>query len=349
MIHPIMRRPRLTVASLLVPVIIVIGVSLWSAAPWKGNPPHPSDASAGRAGVPGVMGVPGPPGRPAPTFFEPVWKVDKNQIEPGEQVTVTLALKNVWSHRIELTDFPGTARLNRIGTDNEEPIPVELTGGEEASIVLDPGEELIAFTEVSPEMSADLEPGGYYLRMDVRLVTEREDSERSESEMGFGSGITFVVTPPEGALDTTIIVRQAREDDGVQLTLDSMHFSPVLSTAVVLAPSSVGPSEATGSAPAPVPTRTSQSLGTPTPMAAPFPAAVDAPDLTASFSPDGGPWQELRSSRPQATPDGIRYRWTFDPVSANVETLKVAVTSVAQAGSEDALLWEWTVPLQEQD
>ena len=169
--------------------------------------------------------------------------------------------------------------------------------------------------------------------------------------MGLGSGIIFVVTPPGGVLDTTITWRETREDDGVQLTLDSIHFSPALSTAVVLAPPSEWPSGVTGAEPvlAPAPTRTPQSLGTPTPMAAPFPAAVDAPVLTAGFSIDGGPWQELRSRRPDATPDGIRYRWTFDPVSANAETLQFAVMSVAQAGSEDALLWEWTVPLREQD
>ena len=64
--------------------------------------------------------------------------------------------------------------------------------------------------------------------------------------MGFGSGTLFVVTPPEGALDTTITLRQTREDNGFQLTLDGIHFSPALSTAVVLAPSSAGPSEVTG-------------------------------------------------------------------------------------------------------
>ena len=185
--------------------------------------------------------------------------------------------------------------------------------------------------------------------MDVSFVTEREDSERREAGMGFGSGTLFVVTPPEGSLATTMTLRQVREDGGVQLTLDSIHFSPALSTTMVLAPLSAGPSKVTGARPAPAPIRTPQSLGTPTPMAAPYPAALDAQDLTARFSIDGGPWEELRSRRPDVTPDGIRYRWTFGPVSANAETLTLAVTSVAQSGSGDALLWEWTVPLQEQE
>ena len=258
-------------------------------------------------------------------------------------------LKNVWSHRIEITDFPAAASLNLLGTDSEEPIPVQMTRSDGASVTLDPGDELTAVTVISPELSADLEPGGYYLRADVSFVTEREDSERREAGMGFASSIIFVVTPPGGVLDTTITLRQVREDGGFQLTLDSIHFSPALSTAVVLAPSPAGPSEVTGSRPAPVPTRSFQPLGTPTPMAAPYPAAVDAPELTASFKTDGGPWQELRSRRPDVTPDGIRYKWTFGPVSANAETLTLAVTSVAQTGSDDALLWEWTVPLQEQD
>ena len=258
-------------------------------------------------------------------------------------------LKNVWSHRIEITDFPAAASLNLLGTDNEEPIPVQMTRSDGASVTLNPGDELSAFAVISRELSADLEHGGYYLGMDVSFVTEREDSEWREAGMGFGSGTLFVVTPPEGALATTMTLRQVREDGGVQLTLDSIHFSPALSTAVVLTPSSAGPSDVTGSKSAPVPTRTFQPLGTPTPMAAPYPAAVDAPKLTARISLDGGPWQELRSRRPVATPDGVRYRWTLGPVSANAETLTLAVTSVAQAGSEDALLWEWTVPLQEQE
>ena len=84
-------------------------------------------------------------------------------------------------------------------------------------------------------------------------------------------------------------------------------------------------------------------------MAAPFPAAVDAPDLTARYRIDGGPWQELRSRGPSVTPTGIRYKWTFGPASANADTFKFAITSVAHLGSEDTHLWEWNVPLQEQD
>ena len=268
---------------------------------------------------------------PAPSILETIWGVDKSQIEPGEQITVTLVLKNVWSHRIEITDFPAAAMLNRVGTNNEEPIPVQMTRSDGASVTLDPGDELSAFAVISPELSADLEPGGYYLGMDVSFVTEREDSERRESGMGFGSGTLFVITPQGRVLDTTMSVRQVREDAGVQLTLYSIHFSPARSTAVVLAPSSAGSSKVTGARPAPAPTRAFQPLGTPTPMAAPYPAALDAPDLTARFSMDGGPWQELRSRRPDTTPYGIRYRWTFGPVSANAETLTLAVTSVARA------------------
>ena len=82
---------------------------------------------------------------PAPSILETMWRVDKSQIEPGEHVTVTLALKNVWSHRIEITEFPAAASLNLVGTDNEEPIPVQMTKSDGASVILDPGEKLTAF------------------------------------------------------------------------------------------------------------------------------------------------------------------------------------------------------------
>ena len=342
----ILRQPRLAVAAILVLTFLVAGATLWSATPWRGSSPQLSDASPERSAVQGVKAVSGPPSRPAPSILETIWKVDKSQIEPGEQITLTLVLKNVWSHRIEITDFPAAAMLNRVGTENEEPVPVQMTRIDGATVILDPGDELTAFARVSSELSADLKPGGYYLRMDVSFVTESEDSERREAGMGFGSGTLFVITPPGRVLDTTMTLRQVREDVGFHLVLDSIHFSPALSTAVVLAPSSAGPSDVIGARPAPAPTRTFQPLGTPTPLAAPYPAAVDALDLTARFSLDGGPWQELRSRRPVSTPDGVRYRWTFGPVSANAETLTLAVTSVAQAGSEDALLWEWTVPFR---
>ena len=123
----ILRQPRLAVAALLVLTFLVAGATLWSATPWNGNSPQLSDASPERSAVQGVKAVSGPPSRPAPSILETIWEVDKSQIEPGEQVTVTLDLKNVWSHRIEITDFPAAASLNLLGTDNEEPIPVQMT------------------------------------------------------------------------------------------------------------------------------------------------------------------------------------------------------------------------------
>ena len=94
------RQIRPAVAVSLVLSLMVAGVSLWTAAPWKENSPAPPDASPGRADMQGVKGVPGPRSGPAPRFLEQSSDADRSQIEPGEHVNVTSALRNVWDRRI---------------------------------------------------------------------------------------------------------------------------------------------------------------------------------------------------------------------------------------------------------
>ncbi|MCY4651726.1 MAG: collagen-like protein, partial [Dehalococcoidia bacterium] len=218
----IARRPLLSAVSSFVLVVMVVGISLWMAAPWEGNSPGVPAAPGGwglvsipgEPGLPGISGNPGAPGRPAPIIVEKAWEVDKSTIKPGEPVTVTLTLTNVWDDRIEITEFPSMATLNQINVDGEEQIEVELkrTGG--ASTTLEPGEEFIAIADITSDMSAVLPPDIYGIRLDVSI---ERGPERRTSRLGFSMG-SFVVIPPEGALDTTVIVDRAREANGVRVT-----------------------------------------------------------------------------------------------------------------------------------
>ena len=298
--------------------------------------------------MPGI-GYPGPPGGPAPIIVEKAWEVDNSPIMPGEPLTITLTLRNVWDDWIEITDFPSVATLNQIYVDDEEQMQVELKRSEGASSILEPGEEFTAAAEITSDMSAGLQPGRYRIRLDVSI---ERGPDRRGSKLGF-SMASFVVLPPEGALDTTVVVDRAEESDGVRVTLERLDFSPEQSTVTVFAASP--PDGHGGSAPAgaPMPAATATVVvrqgETPTPAPAPGPVIEVYPDLTALYRVDGGAWRELRQYSYRETPDGVQREWTFGPVSANAESFELAVETVAHPGSDAVLTWEWVVPLSEGD
>ena len=127
----IARRPLISAAASLVLAIMVVGISLWMAAPWERNSAGVPDVprgwgtvsipgEPGMPGLPGKAGLPGPPGRPgppAPILIEKVTQIDKSTIKPGEPVNMTFALRNVWDDLIEITDFPSVATLDQVYVD----------------------------------------------------------------------------------------------------------------------------------------------------------------------------------------------------------------------------------------
>ena len=340
------------IAATLVLAVTAGVMSLWMTAPWEGSSTNGPTPGWGHIpalpGQPGPLGPrsqpgnPGPPGVPAPIIFEPVWKADKSQIAPGESITITLTLQNAWDRRIELTSLPTTAILNQIDTGAEEPIELELKSNEDisSSLKLEPGEELTAVANVTPGMSAGLPLGRYALLVEVGLVHDRDSPELGESRLGFGSGILFVVLPPEGALDTTVVVGQVREANGSKITLERIHFTPEVSTIVVLA--SPLPDELAVGRPIPAPTATPatrpQGAATPTPV--PVQPGEGVAELTARYQIDGGAWHQLRGHGYRVAAEGVYHRWTFGPVSGNAKTLVLAIMS------DSTLVAEWTVPLQ---
>ena len=283
----IARRRVPSMAFSLVLMVIVMGTLLWASKSWE---EHSSDLkmSPGAPGPGGMPGKPGSPRIPPPTLIEKEWKVDSSLITPGEPLTVTLALRNVWDDRIEITDFPSVAALDHIYVDGEEQMQVELKRADGASTTLEPGEEFIAVVDITSDMSAGLQPGRYGIRLDVSI---ERGPDRRGSRLGFSMG-SFVVIPSEGALDTTVVVDRARETDGIRITLESLDFSPEQSTVTVFAASPPNGHGKSAPANAPMPAATATVVvrqgATPTPVPAPGPVIGVYPDLTARYRVDGG-------------------------------------------------------------
>ena len=328
------RRPLLASALTFVLLVVAGGTSLWVTAPWEGP------SLEGPRAVRELRGI------PPPSILEQEWKVDKSLITPGDPITITLTLKNVWDKPIEIRELPATTPLTNVDRSSDEPVLLEWEDGGAIPHSIEPGNELTLVANMSSSVSAGLPPGRYGLRVQVAVVHAPGSPEAGESKLGFGGG-RFVVVPPEGALDKTVIVDQEREASGTKITLEKIHFTPEESTIVVLAPPPPGESAVAQPIPAPAPTATAiPQQGTPTPTAVSLPAGfdVDVTDLGARYRIDGGPWRQLRGHGYRVTAEGVHHEWTFGPVSANAGTLVLAIASDDRPGSE--WLWEWTVALQ---
>ena len=273
---------------------------------------------------------------------------------------MTLALRNIWDKPIEFTDFPETVTLSRIDIGGEAPIQLRLERREGAKNVFEPGEELTAVVNITSVMSAGFQPGRYGVWTGgISFDRDRDNAEEGQTTWGFG-GPSFVVTPAEGALDTTVVVGEAREANGARLTLERIHFSPEQSTVAVFAQSLHAGSDESRLAGAPRPAATIQPRSTPTPTSvfAQSPWDGDLRRLTAFYRLDGGTWRVLRNHAYRPTPDGVHHEWWFGPVSVNANTLEFAILPGNRPGSDGtftyptsdtASSWEWTVPLQGQE
>ena len=257
--------------------------------------------------IPGEPGLPeighsGPPGVPAPKIVEKAWEVDNSPIMPGEPLTITLTLRNAWDDWIEITDFPSVATLDQFYVDGEERTQVELMRAEGVSSILEPGEEFTAVAEITSDMSAGLQPGRYGIRLDVSI---ERGPDRRGSRLGFSMG-SFVVVPPEGALDTTVVVDRAGESDGVRVTLERLDFSPEQSTVTVFAASPPNGRGVSAPTSAPMPAATATVVvrqGVP-PTPAPAPVTGVYPDLTARYRVGGGAWRQLSQYSYRETSEG---------------------------------------------
>ena len=342
------QRPLLAAVGAFVLAVMAVGTSLWITAPWETSPP------------PEPVPTQGLPGLPAPRIFGQEWKADKGLIVPGDPVTVTLGLKNVWDKPAVFSDFPTTMTLTDVDKRVEEPVPLRLQSGGGAPDRMEPGEELVVMATVSPSVSADLQPGRYSLEIRFQIAHTPGVPEFGQKRLGLGSDILFVVIPPEGALERSIVVGQTLEGSGARITLDSVHFSPEESRIVALAePLTNGSAVSTPAlAATPTPFVSSQGTLTPTPVGGQRTLAFDRDitDLTAFYRLDGSAWHLLQAHSYRMTADQVHHEWSFGPVSADANTFEFAIIPGNRPGSDGvfnyptedgASPWEWTVPLQE--
>lgn len=333
------QRPLLATAGAFVLAVMAVGASLWITAPWQASPPTEPDPVLAR------------PGQPAPIILGQGWTADKSLIAPGEPVTVTLRLKNVWDRPVVFSDFPTTITLTDVDKRIGEPVPLKLQSGAESPGRMEPGEELVVMATVSPSVSAGLQPGRYSLELRLQFADKR---------LGLASGILFVAIPPEGALESSVVVGEALESSEARITLDSIHFTPEETRIVALAEPLANGSAATRPALAvtPTPIVSSQSPPSPTPIGGQPGVALDrdVTDLTAFYRLDGSTWHFLGDHSYRVMTNGVHHEWSFGPVPANAKTFEFAIIPSGPPGrdgvfdyptDEGASPWEWTVPLQE--
>ncbi len=335
----VMPRPFMAMAVSLVLLVVVGGVSLWVVAPWQQAAPV---GPGGRTPLGAPTGVRGPAGRPAPRIIEATWTVDHDAITPGQALTITGTLKNVWGQRIDNMIFPETVALDLVDTRDVVTVPLTVTLGTPVPIM--PGQEVTFVAQVPPDMSTGLQVGRYSVRLDIVFSQMPGRPEAPEGRMRLNSGILFVVVPPQGALNKTVQVGEVREVNGIAVTLEAIYFTPEQTTIVALADlTNYQPPKPTAS-----PTPSRDTTPTPIPTATPIGREYSA---NPWYRVDGGAWRELRSRGYRQTPEGIHLEWTLGPVPVDAKTLDFAISRlgdfVFNPDQEVIGPWEWTVLLQE--
>ena len=136
------RRPLLASAVTFVLLVVAGGTSLWVTAPWEVPP------------LDGPIPVRGPRSMPAPRILEQEWKVDKSLITPGDPITITLTLKNVWDKPIEIRELPATTPLTNVDWAGDEPVLLKWEDGGAIPRFIEPGDELTFVANMSSSVSA---------------------------------------------------------------------------------------------------------------------------------------------------------------------------------------------------
>ena len=294
-------------------------------------------------------------GGPPPRIFEIDWSTDKSSIAPGDPVTITLELRNVWDKPVVISEFPAATTLTHMDTRIEVSVPLEVEGVDGLPDHLNPDETLIVNAAVSPSLSAGLQSGRYRIR-GFQVSYSKGVPDGAWARMGMSSEELFVVIPPEGVLDNTLEVEKAVEGDHVRITLKSIRFTPERATILAFAESLAGDPVKPQPTVAGTPTSAMPLGATPTPTSviAQVPRDFDTTELTAFFRLDGGEWRLLTDHAYRETPIGAHHEWSFSPVPANAKTLEFAIVPGNQPGrdgtftypTDDASSWEWFVPLQ---
>ena len=327
-------------------------------APSPGPTPTPAGARLVRptatiqAGVtPTVTPVhaasPGPTvrGGPPPRIFQVAWMADRDSIAPGEPVTITLELKNVWGRAVVFNEFPTTMTLTHVDTRLKESVPIVLESRKGTPDPIETGETLVVVAAVSTSVSAGLQSGNFRVR-GFQFSYNRGEPGSGPTRTSISSETLFVVTPPEGVVERAVTVGQAREANSAKITLEHILLTPEWTIVSVFAEAPargvVKPEPTGGDTPTPAST------------AALPPWDGDLTELAAFYRLDEGTWRLIANNSYRDGPEGVHYEWSFDPVSVNAKTLEFAIVpgSLPVRGGaftypphDPISSWEWSVSL----
>ncbi len=262
--------------------------------------------------MPPPTAVPGPQSLPGPRMFDVEGQAEKPVYLRGERLSIQVTFKNTSGQALLVENFPGIVALDLVDTAVDEGRPLVLDQGPRT---LASGEVATVQLEAPPELSAVLSPGRYTLRTHMRLGRE--------NNLDFGLGVIFTLLPPQGALEKTVAVGEAREVDGVKMTLERVEFTAEKTRVVALAvPEGYRPTVELGPAGGP--------------HASP-----------ARYRVGEGEWQPVNGGSSRETPEGVHLEWEVAPVAADAASFAFAVTSFSvDPGRTVSGPWEWTVPLQ---
>ncbi|MBI2918658.1 MAG: hypothetical protein HYY01_11810 [Chloroflexi bacterium] len=231
---------------------------------------------------------------------------------PGDAIDLTLTVTNVSNASVDIQAFPENVTLYPADTPRAEEVVVASGGGPRR---LAPGESAILNLTVPGEVSATLPLGRYTVNVGVRFT--------DGTGAGAGGGIIFVLLPPQGALEKTVVVNEVREAEGVRITLRQIEFTQRQTRIVSIAvPPGYTPPEG--------------------------PVSFPRGNMAGKYRVDGGPWRELHAAY-RDTQEGVHLEWTLGPVPADAKVFEFAVTQFAINPSHQVGgLWEWTVSLLEE-
>ena len=164
-------------------------------------------------GVPTPIPSPTPTPTPVPQrFIEADANLNKDTYAIGEEVAISLSLKNVTQELFQLTPFPQQLEILR-PTPYDEPVHTFPAGTESRSLNPD---EVTAYTlawDQRDDQGQQVPYGYYYLRPgEIRYGD-------GWMSISFGRYVNLLILPAEGVLKKTIEVNEFRTVDGITITL----------------------------------------------------------------------------------------------------------------------------------
>ena len=252
-------------------------------------------------------------------------RADKDDCQPGEDITIEFSIENVSGRTIQIAPFPPEVRIIRPPDDRE--IRAFPAGTESKS--LDAGEvaDAVVTWDQRDNLGLQVADGYYDLRIGPINMGERtETHDMLES-------VRLLVLPGEGVLEKTVEVNESQTVNGVTITLERLDL-----TASGAAFYAFHVPEDYKQFEQPVAPGTEQPQG----LEPPPPWMMEL-HAYAEYSLDGGPAKVAGWSGLGFREDGLRLSWVMlDPVPKGTKELTFIMTKLGDWEGP----WEFVVSLE---